>query len=100
MNDNFERKVHSAAVAGWRTVLVAAAVVVLQWVAYHVVMSSRLALVLSLWGSESWSEVQHLWLLGTVVLKILLFVLALLCLWLTLWASQLRKGRGAIEKAE
>jgi hypothetical protein len=90
MNDDLEREVRCAAVAGWWTLLVAAGVVVLQWVVYHIVMSLRPSLVLTLWGSGSWPEVQHLWLLGTVVLKILLFVLALLCLWLTLWARQLR----------
>jgi hypothetical protein len=91
MNDDFERKVRSAGVAGWWTVLATAAALTLQWVAYLVVMSSRPALVLSLWGSTSWPEVQHLWLLGTVVLKIFVFVLAIVCLWLTLWARELRK---------
>jgi hypothetical protein len=38
---------------------------------------------------------QHLWLLATGVLKIFVFFLALLCLWLTLWAKQLRKGQTA-----
>lgn len=95
MNDDFERKVQGAAVAGWRTVLVAAAVLLLQWVAYLFVMSSRPALVLSLWGSDGWLEVHNLWLLSTVVLKAFVFILAVLCLWLTLWARQLRKGRGA-----
>jgi len=95
MNADFERKVQAAAVAGWWTVLVAAAVLVLQWVAYLVVMSSRPAFVLTLWGSDSWLEVHNLWLLGTGVLKIFVFILALPCLWLTLWAKQLRKGRGA-----
>ncbi len=95
MNDDFERKVHGAAVAGWWTVLVAAAVLVLQWVAYLVVMSSRPSFVLTLWGSDSWLEVQHLWLMGTVVLKIFVFILALPCVWLTLWARELRKGRSA-----
>jgi len=95
MNDDFERKVQCAAAAGWWTVLVAAAVVLLQWLAYHIVISSRPTLVLTLWGSDSWPEVQHLWLLGTLVLKVFVFILALLCLWLTLLAKQLRKGRGA-----
>ena len=95
MNDDFERKVKGAAVAGWWTVLVAAAALLLQWVAYLVVMSSRPAWVLSLWGSGvSWPEMQHLWLLATVVLKILVLVLSILSLWLTLWVRQLRKGRG------
>ena len=92
MNDDFQRKVRGAAVAGWRTVLVAAAVLLLQWVAYLVVMSSRPALVLFLWGSDSWLEVHNLWLLVTGVLKIFVFMLALVCLWLTLWAKQLGKG--------
>ena len=98
MKDDFERKVQSAAVAGWWTVLVAVAVLVLQWVAYLIVTPSRpalVALVLSAWGSDSWPEVHNLWMLGNVVLKIFVFILALPCLWLTLWARQLRKGRGA-----
>jgi hypothetical protein len=95
MNDDFERKVRSAAIAGWWTVLVAAAALTLQWVAYLFVMSVRPPLVLTLWGADSWPEVQHLWLTATIVLKGFVFVLALPCLWLTLWARQLRKGRGA-----
>jgi hypothetical protein len=96
MNDDFEKKVRSAGVAGWWMVLVAAAVLLLQWVAYLVVMSTRPAFALTVWGSGiGWPEVQRLWLLGTGVLKILVFVLALLCLWLTLWAKELRKVRGA-----
>jgi hypothetical protein len=95
MNDDFERKVRGAGVAGWWTVLASAAVLLLQWVAYLLVMSSRPAWILSLWGSTSWLEVQHLWLLATGFLKIFVMVLAILCLWLTLWARQLRKGGSA-----
>ena len=47
--------------------------------------------MLSLWGSTSWDEVQHLWLLATGAVKIFVMVLAVLCLWLKLWARQLRK---------
>jgi hypothetical protein len=96
MNDDFERKVRGAGIAGWWTVLVAAAGLLLQWVAYLFVMSTRPAFALAVWGAGTdWPEVQHLWLLGTVVLKILVFVLALLCVWLTLWARELRMARGA-----
>jgi hypothetical protein len=96
MNDDFERKVQGAAVALWWTVLVAAAVLLLQWVAYLVVMSSRPTFVLSLWGSgTTWPGIQNLWLLATGAWKVFVFFLALLCLWLTLWAKQLRKGRSA-----
>jgi hypothetical protein len=95
MNDDFERKVRGAGVAGWWTVLASAAVLLLQWVAHLLVMSSRPAWILSLWGSSSWLEVQHLWLLATGFLKIFVMILAILCFWLTLWARQLRKAAGA-----
>jgi len=95
MHDDLERKVRGAGVAGWWTVLATAAVTLLQWLAYLLMMSWRPTWFLSLWGSASWPEVQHLWLLGTVVLKIVVFFLAVLCLWLTLWARELRKGRAA-----
>ena len=96
MKDDFERKVQGAAVAGWWTVLVAAAMLLLQWVAYLVVMSSRPESILSLWGSgASWFEIQSLWLLATGFLKMFVLILATLCLWLTLWARQLRKTGGA-----
>ena len=93
MSDDFERKVHAAGVAGWWTVLTGAAVLLIQWVAYLAIMSSRPAFVLSLWGSSNWLEVQQLWLAGTVFLKAFLAILALVCLWLTLWARQLRQAR-------
>ena len=96
MHDDFERKVRGAGIAGWWTLLIAAAVLLLQWVAYLVVMSSRPAWFLPLWGSgASWLEVQSLWLLATGLLKVFLLILAILCLWLTLWARQLRKGEVA-----
>jgi len=91
MNGDFERKVRGAGVAGWWTVLASAAVLLLQWMAYLFVMSARPALILSLWGSTSWPEVQHLWLLATGFLKIFVLVLAILSLWLTLWARELRR---------
>jgi len=93
VSDDFERKVRAAGVAGWWTVLAGAVVVLIQWVAYLAIMSSRPAFVLSLWGSSDWLEVQQLWLAGTVVLKAFLAILALVCLWLTLWARQLRQAR-------
>jgi hypothetical protein len=95
MKDDFESKVRSAGVAGWWTVLAGVAVLLFQWVAYLLVMSSRPAWMLSLWGSTSWLEVQHLWLLAIGFAKIFVMVLAILCLWLTLWARELRKEGNA-----
>ena len=96
MSDSFERTVRSAGVAGWWTLLVAALVLLLQWMAYLFVMSSRPGWVISLWGpGATWELVQKVWWFGTAFLKVLLLVLAIPCLWLTLWARQLRKAGGA-----
>jgi hypothetical protein len=96
MNDSFGSKVRSAGVAGWWTLLVAAAVLVLQWFAYLFIMSVRPSWVIWLWGpGVTWEYVQHVWFLGTAVLKLSLLGLAIPCLWLTLWARGLRKAEGA-----
>jgi hypothetical protein len=96
MNDDFERKVRDAGVAGWWTLLVAAAVLLLQWAAYLFIMSSRPAWVMSLWGpGVTWEYVQNVWWLATALLKVFLLILAIPCLWLTMWARQLRKAGGA-----
>ena len=39
--DPFERKVKSAAVAGWWTLLIAVAFLVVQWIAYLTIMNAR-----------------------------------------------------------
>jgi hypothetical protein len=92
MKDDFEKKVRGAGVAGWWTLLVAAAVLVLQWLAYLSIMSLRPAWVLSLWGpGVTWEYVQSVWWLATALLKVFLLALTIPCLWLTLWARQLRK---------
>ena len=96
MNDAFERKVHAAGVAGWWTLLIAAAVLLLQWMVYLVIMWARPDWVTPLWGPGiTWERVQHVWWVATVALKVLLLALAIPCLWLTLWARQLRRAGGA-----
>jgi uncharacterized protein (TIGR02246 family) len=96
MNPDFERRIRGAAVAGWWTLLVAAAVLLLQWFAYLLVMSWRPAWATPLIGpGVTWDDIQHAWWWGTAILKILLVALAIPCLWLTLWARELRKERGA-----
>jgi hypothetical protein len=93
MNDTFEKKVRAAAVAGWWVVLIAVVFVVLQWIIYLAVMNARPAWVLSMWGPEvDWAFVHTVWFWGIVVLKFIVWLLALAALWLTLWARRLRKA--------
>jgi hypothetical protein len=93
MNDTFERKVRAAAVAGWWVVLIAIAFIVLQWITYLAVMKARPAWVLAMWGPNlDWTFVQMVWFWGIALLKFLVWLMAMIALWLTLWARRLRKG--------
>jgi hypothetical protein len=93
MNDLFEKRIRAAAVAGWWTLLIAAGFVTLQWIVYLVAMSARPAWVLSMWGpGVDWAFVQQVWFWGIVFLKGILWLMALVVIWLTLWARRLRKG--------
>jgi hypothetical protein len=91
-NDTFEIKIRTAAIAGWWTLLIASGFLVVQWFAYLFLMSSQPDwLLLFLGPGISWDTYGHLcfWLMA--IFKFSLGLLALLALWLTLWARQLRK---------
>jgi hypothetical protein len=92
MNDAFERKVRAAAVAGWWVILIGYALLTLTWLVYLALVTTRPAWLLAMWGQNvTWDFMQtvSLWFLGA--LKLFLWFLILLALWLTLWARQLRK---------
>ena len=95
MNDLFEKRVSAAAVAGWWLLLIAAGFLVLQWMVYLLVMNTRPAWLPCLWGPDiSWPDIQNVWFWGIVALKFSVWLLAMLVLWLTLWARQLRERTG------
>lgn len=93
MNDLFEKKLRSAAVAGWWVVLSAYVLLTVVWFVYLALLSARPAWLLTMWGSGgvSWDFLQtvSLWFMG--VFKLCIWFLFLVVLWLTLWARQLRK---------
>lgn len=92
MNDEFEKRVRTAAIAGWWVVLIAVGFIVLQWIIYLAVMEAKPAWILSLWGpGMDWSFVQTVWFWGIAVFKLIMWLMVLIALWLTLWARQLRK---------
>jgi hypothetical protein len=94
MNDGLERKVRSAAVAGWWTVGAGFAVLLVQWFAYLFMASARPAWATFVLGpSQSWDSFLNIWWLFTACFKAFLLLLALVCLWLTLLARELRKTR-------
>jgi hypothetical protein len=93
MDDSFHGKVHAAAVAAWWTLLIAAAFLTLQWLAFLGIMAARPAWVVSLWGpGETWESIRTIWFQALLFLKVTLWPLVLAALWLTFWARQLRKS--------
>jgi hypothetical protein len=95
MNDDFEKRVRAAAVAGWWVVLIAAGLLLLSWIAYLLVIPAQPGWLLSLWGPDlSWADVQNVWFWALVIFKMSAWLMALVVLWLTLWARQLRKSAG------
>ena len=93
MDDAFQIRVYAAAVAAWRTLLIAGAFFVLQWIVYRVVMAAQPGWVVSFWGpGETWESIRATWFQALLLLKLSLWLLALGALWLTLWARQLRKS--------
>lgn len=96
MNDAFENRVRAAAVAGWWTLLIAVGVITLLWIIYLIVMSIRPAWFLSVCGPGiDWDFVQHVWFWAVAILKFMVWFMALVVIWLTLWARQLRKRAGS-----
>ena len=96
MNDLFEKRVRAAATSGWWTLLIAIGFLLIQWIAYRLVMSTHPGWFLSLWGpgpdaNAGWSSVQTVWFWGLMAVKVCIWPLALGVLWLTLWARQLAR---------
>jgi hypothetical protein len=98
MNNSFAKKVQAAAIAGWWVIVIAYALLLITWVVYLAIVSSRPAWLLSMWGQggvadqgRSWEFMQtvSLWFMG--IFKLFIWLLILVVLWLTLWARQLRK---------
>ena len=92
MDDAFEKRVQAAATSGWWCLLIAVACVVISWIAYLIMMSVRPSWYLSLCGPDvSWDTLQSVWIFILILCKLFLWLLALVVIWLTLWARQLRK---------
>jgi hypothetical protein len=73
-------------------VLVGAAALVVQWFAYLLITNLRPSWATPFLGPHTtWDDLQRAWWLGTAFFKGFLVALAFVCVWLTLWARQLRR---------
>jgi len=92
MDDLFTKKVRAAAVAGWWTLLIAYGILLVQWLAYLLIMAKQQAGILFIWGNGiTWPEIRTIWLWGMVAYKLSVGIMLFIVIWLTLWAGQLVK---------
>jgi hypothetical protein len=95
MNETFENRLRASARAGWGTLLIGVVFLVVQWAIYLLVMSTQPSWLLVLWGNGmSWDTVRTLWFWGAAAFKFCLWLMALVVIWLTLWARQMRNHTG------
>ncbi len=90
MNRTFTQRVQTAAVAGWYTVLIAAAWLTFAWLMFLAMQSWRPAWILALWGSVTWDQARWIMTIFISVAKLILLTMAMITIWLTLWARKLK----------
>ena len=94
MDDQFTKKVRAAAVAGWWTLLIFYCILLIQWLAYVLIMTRQPAGMLCIWGEGlTWPEIRTIWLWGMVAFKLCVGMMLLVVVWLTLWAKQLSRHK-------
>ena len=87
MDPEFAQIVKAAAVAGWWTVLIAAIWITFAWLVWRSVIKSKPAWLMKLWGFDlGWDEVQKVMFYFIALMKMILFILILICIWLSLLA--------------
>lgn len=87
------RRVRSAAGAGWWTVLIVAIWMTIAWFVWLAILNAKPEWLLWLWGGGDlgWSAVRNIVLWFFVVFKLMLFTVVIVVIWLTLWASRLKR---------
>ncbi|MDD5169970.1 MAG: hypothetical protein PHN75_14225 [Syntrophales bacterium] len=92
MDETFVKKVRTAAIAGWWTLLIFFCILVVQWLAYLLIMAKQPAGMLCLVGNEvTWTEIRTIWLWAMVAYKLGAAMMVFVVIWLTLWAKQLAR---------
>jgi hypothetical protein len=93
----FARRVGSAAVAGWWTILIAALWLTAVWLAWLGLLAAEPGWVLKLWGGHdlTWADAQRMVLWFMAVFKIILWVALMVMIWLSLWSRRLKRAAAA-----
>jgi hypothetical protein len=92
MDEIFIKKVRTAAIAGWWTLLIVYCPLLISWFSYLLIMNRQPEGMLCLWGKGfTWAEIRTIWSWGMLAYKLSVAILLFVVIWLTLWARQLAK---------
>ena len=92
MNDLFTTRVKAAAAAGWWTVLIGIGFNVFLWLAFRHLSDARPQWILGLWGHGiDYDHLLAMFLRAIIVVRVLVWIMLMVTIWLSLWARQLRK---------
>ena len=92
MDAIFHKKVRSAAVAGWWTLLVAWLLGVAAWGAYLAVWNCRPEWMTPLWGGSSWEDMQTVTIWMFAAYKLVIWMIFLVVVWLSIWSCRLKRA--------
>jgi len=93
MDDVFTKRVRTAAVAGWWTVLILWVLMLISWAFFEVIMAVRPGWLL-VWlggGDLDWLTVQKWWLTLFGVFKLCALMVLTTAVWLSLWGCRLKR---------
>jgi len=91
MNDSFEKRLGALAATGWVVLAINLLFIVFLWGIYLIFMKIQPGWVLSFCGPNvSWSFLQEMMLWIIAACKVCFWHLALLVIWLSLWARRLQ----------
>lgn len=91
-NELFAKRVRVAAMAGWRTIIIAAIWITIAWCGGLWLISTKPAWMIPLWGGMiTWEEIHTVMVWFFTVFKIILFAMIMTTIWLTFWARGLKK---------
>ena len=90
--DAFGKRVRTAAVAGWWTIIIGVIWMTAGWFVMMWILTVKPGWVLTVWGNIiTWDDAQTLTLWIFSAFKLIFFVMILLTIWLTIWGKELKK---------
>lgn len=94
MDDLLAKRVRSAAIAGWWTILIAAIWMTAGWFFFLAILYCQPGWLLKLWGGGDldWTDVRTIVLYFFSFAKLMLFMVLMIVIWLSFWSRRLKRA--------